>query len=131
MWRILLRLLGITDFDTCKSCETLKSQLALVNEDRKLLSETLIRLIKPEVIHHNPATFIQPQAVNKLFTHRRADLERSHAAARNTKQDSQFIAKLPEEKLSNLAPVEQESVDDMEARLGLNEITSVKENASA
>lgn len=129
MVRLILRLFGIKDFEVCASCETWKYQMEIVNEEKRMLTETLLRLVKPEVVHTSQPIFVNPKAVHTTFTKRRAELERSHAAAKRTRDESPFLAKTAKEiqtipdREPNLSPVKQESVDEMEARLGLHEIS--------
>ncbi len=59
MIRLFLRLLGITDFEVCPSCETLKLQLEIANNERAELLKTMLGLVKPEVIQH-PIVPVKP-----------------------------------------------------------------------
>lgn len=59
MIRLLLRLLGIKDFEVCASCETLKQQLDYERADKKQLTETLLSIVSPKaietpVVEYNP-----------------------------------------------------------------------------
>lgn len=46
-------------FEPCKSCEVLKSQLEIANHERAELLQTIMGLVKPEVIQH-PLVPVQP-----------------------------------------------------------------------
>lgn len=93
MVRLLLRLLGIRDFESCASCETLKQQLTVVNAEKRELTETLLRLVKPEVIHQSNPTIVTPQAVGATFAARRKAMEEMHARKTIIEKTSPFIAK--------------------------------------
>jgi hypothetical protein len=73
--RLLLRLLGIKDYEVCQSCETLKSQLVIANEDRQRLTDTLIQILKPSVSEAPPVEINQIATTAALFSRRRAALE--------------------------------------------------------
>ncbi len=75
MLRILLRLLGIKDFDTCKSCETLKEQLLFERDEKKRLTDTLLNIIKPKEHEAPPIEVNQIASTSALFSRRRAALE--------------------------------------------------------
>lgn len=53
MLRLLMHLLG-KPYEICRSCETLKIQLELVNAERKELLSTIMGLVKPEVVQVAP-----------------------------------------------------------------------------
>lgn len=75
MTRLILRLLGIRDFEVCQSCETLKQQLAFERDEKKQLTETLLSIIHPKVIEQ-PVVELSPiQQSAGLFSRRRAALE--------------------------------------------------------
>lgn len=59
MIRILLRLIGIKDFEVCASCETLKLQLEIKNQECANLLNTMLGLVKPEVIQQ-PVLPVKP-----------------------------------------------------------------------
>jgi hypothetical protein len=75
MFRFLLRLFGISDFDTCKSCEILKQQLSFANEEKKELTKTLLDIIRPKVVEAAPIELNQIQQTSALFSRRRSALE--------------------------------------------------------
>ena len=75
MTRLFLRLLGIKDFEVCQSCSTLKSQLAIANEDRQRLTETLLEILKPKTYESAPVELNQIASTSAIFGRRRAALE--------------------------------------------------------
>lgn len=75
MTRLLLRLLRITDYEVCASCETLKQQLAYERDEKRQLTETLLSIIRPKV-YEAPAVELNPVIqTSGLFSRRRAALE--------------------------------------------------------
>lgn len=116
MIRFISFLLG-KPYETCKSCETLKQQLAVVNEEKKELTRTLIEIVKPK-----PAVLqqIEPSRPISLpvvasFSRRRAILEqRDHEAARVLKESS-FVAR-PDNVNDKII---DEAVDKLEAELNI------------
>jgi hypothetical protein len=125
MIRLLLRLLKITDFETCKSCEILKQQLLIANVEKKELTETLLSLIQPKIIQEPSINVPAFEDKGKRFGQRRAELERQHSAQRDVRERSPFIAKpsnlhpanSPSEKSVN--PVIAETIESIESKLGL------------
>lgn len=127
MIRLLLRLLNITDFESCKSCETLKQQLAITNAEKKELTETILSLVQPKIIQAAPVHVPAFEDKGKRFGQRRADLERQFAARKDVRDRSPFIARpsnlhpseSPAERSTD--PVVQETIDSIESKLGLND----------
>jgi hypothetical protein len=75
MIRLFLRLLKITDFEVCPSCETLKQQLAFERAEKQQLTETLLNIIKPKAFEA-PTQELNPIInTSALFSRRRAALE--------------------------------------------------------
>lgn len=82
MIRFLMFLLG-KQYETCKSCDTLKQQLALANEEKKELTDTLLSLLKPKVYEATPVELQNNSITATTFSKRRAALEaRSREEAR-------------------------------------------------
>lgn len=99
MLRFISHLIG-KPYETCKSCETLKSQLNIVNLERQQLLDTILGLVKPEVIvNQNPITVtgaVGPKAVPWRI--RQQELERnSRAEAKTVRNREEEIAKLEAE----------------------------------
>ena len=109
MIRFLTFLLG-KQYETCKSCETLKEQLAFERDEKKRLTDTLLNIINPKALEQ-PVVELQP-IINSggLFSRRRAALEaQSRESARiiaekkhigvpdNMKNNDKSISKLEKE----------------------------------
>lgn len=75
MLRIMLRLLGIKDFEVCQSCETLKQQLTFANAEKKELTNMLLNIIKPKEYEAPLIEMNQVATSSALFSRRRAALE--------------------------------------------------------
>ena len=89
MIRLLLRLLGIKDYEICQSCETLKGQLALANAEKKELTETLLRMLNPKVVEQVEVHPSQVKPSLAIWSRRQAaleqaDRERATVLARST-----------------------------------------------
>jgi len=122
MVRLLLRLVGIKDFDTCKSCETLKQQLELANHEKKELMETLIQLTRPNVVVPTGETKILTQVpgVAGSFGRRRAALENMHRKRDEVIKTSPFIAQVHDNHDKPFVKdVSPQSIEAVEAQLGL------------
>lgn len=118
MTRLLLYLLGKTDYESCKSCETLKQQLEIANFEKQQLTDTLLGLLKPKV-YEQPARELQPlENTLQTFSRRKHRLEEEAKQRAKVLRDSPFVAK-PEVKLSpNLNTT---SVEELEEELGIEE----------
>lgn len=130
-------LLGKNNYEPCKSCETVKAQLEIANQEKRELHETLIKLVEPQITYQEKApVVINPVPVMQRFSQRREALENNLKVAKETRQRSPFIAKptsTPDDitdKPNNIVPdkITSETIDEMEARLGLNETTKVEAN---
>lgn len=130
MIRLLLHLLKIKDYEPCKSCETLKTQLEFERAEKKELTETLLNLVKPQpVIQSIEPKVLKPgEQVGLTFSRRRGILEEANRRAREVKSHSPFVAKPDSEKSEPPKHITEESIEAIENKLGLNE--EVKENAS-
>ena len=118
MIRLLLRLFGIKDFDTCKSCETLKAQLAFVNDEKKQLTETLLKIVSPKVVEAAPVELNQIQSSSALFSRRRAALEAKDRAEAQILRERKHVG-LPDN-IKDIKPIDT-SVEQLEQELGLEE----------
>src|SRR5260221_1292320 len=74
MFRFITFLLG-REYEECKSCLTLKQQLAIANEDRDRLTNTLLEILRPKVVESAPVELNQIAQSSALFSRRRAALE--------------------------------------------------------
>ncbi len=114
-------------YETCKSCETLKQQLAIANAEKAELTATLISILKPEV-HTKEVPVTETRALLPLrqtFTRRRAALEERDRLAAQVEKTSPFIAKQDnnDNKVANL-----NSIDNLEQELGISEELKQEEN---
>jgi len=128
MVRLLLRLMRITDFETCKSCETLKQQLDLANTEKKEMIDTLIQLTRPNVVVASGEIkeLTNVQSARTTFSRRRENLEKSHRVEKNIRENSPFIAKEVRASVKDITP---SSIEDMESKLGLVDEGGDKINA--
>jgi hypothetical protein len=106
MIRLLLRLLGIKDYEVCQSCETLKQQLAFVNDEKKQLTETLLSIVKPKTYEAPPIELNPVAAASGLFSRRRAAKELQDRMEAQILQEKKHLA-IPDKNLS-IAKLEQE-----------------------
>ncbi len=117
MIRFISFLLG-KPYEPCKSCETLKAQLAFVNDEKKQLTETLLKIVSPKTFEA-PPTELNPIAVTSgLFSRRRAALEEKD------RQDAMILAQRkhigqPDDKIKNVNP--DENIEQLEKELNINE----------
>ena len=101
MIRLLLRLLGIKDFEVCHSCETLKQQLEFEREEKKQLMDTLLKITNPKVIE-SPIQELAPVVnTSALFSRRRAAAEARDREEARIKRDSTLLAR-PDDNLTKL-----------------------------
>ena len=113
MLRIILRLFGIKDFEVCQSCETLKSQLAIANEDRQRLTDTLLEILRPKVAEAAPVEINQLQQSSALFSRRRAALEAKDREEAKILRNSTVLGKSDD----NIAKLEKElGVEEMKEK---------------
>ena len=76
MIRLLLRLFGIKDFEVCQSCETLKQQLSFERDEKKLLTDTLLDIVRPKVVIEQEIKEVNPVIQSSgSWARRRAALE--------------------------------------------------------
>ncbi len=88
-------------YETCKSCETLKEQLAFERAEKKELTQTLLNIINPKVIEQ-PAVEINPIPISTgSWRKRRAILEEQDRETAKTLQSSKFVGK-PDSEISKL-----------------------------
>lgn len=116
----------------CKSCETLRQQLEFVNNEKIQLMETLIQLTRPTV--HIPTEEVKIlDKVNQAkgtFSRRRGLLENMHKKREETLVNSPFIAKVGEMDRASIKDVTPQSVEELEAQLGVVDENGVNRNAS-
>ena len=112
MIRLLLRLLGIKDFEVCQSCETLKAQLAYERDEKKRLTDTLIQILQPKIVESSPVEINQLQQTSALFSRRKAALEAREREDARVLRNSTNLGR-PDDKLA--------AITDLEKELGIEE----------
>lgn len=91
MVRLLLYLLGKVDYESCKSCETLKEQLQIANYEREQLTATLLGLLKP-TIAEAPVREVEPIIRSAgTFARRRAAAEEADRIKASLVKNSPII----------------------------------------
>jgi len=80
MVRLVLRLLKIKDYEPCKSCEVLKQQLDIVNQERADLLATIMGLVKPEVVQQQITTVMPTDRKALPWAQRKKILEEEDRA---------------------------------------------------
>lgn len=111
MLRFLSFLFFNKQYETCKSCETLKQQLAIANEEKHELTQTLLGLIKPKVYEAAPVSVepIVPQLT--MFSRKRAALESASREAARTLRNSKDIGR-PDTSNQSITNLERELISD-------------------
>lgn len=94
MFRFISFLLGMK-YENCKSCETLREQLQLVNDEKKQLTQTIIDIVKPKppAIQQVISGASVPISAVSSFSRRRAARESRDREEAKALRDSPFIAK--------------------------------------
>jgi hypothetical protein len=110
--RFLTFLLG-RQYETCKSCETLKEQLLFERDEKKRLTDILLEIIKPKVVEAAPVEINQIASSSALFSRRRAALEAKYREEAQILKNSTNLAK-PDFPKTN-------DVNDLERELGVSE----------
>lgn len=116
MIRLLMFLLG-KDYETCKSCNTLRQQLELANQEKKELTQTLMNLIKPKTYEAVPTAINPINQASGLFSRRRAMLEAKDREEAKILAHSNNIAKPDSDKNIVVAT----SIETLETELGIEE----------
>lgn len=116
MIRLFLRLIGIRDYEVCQSCETLKQQLAYERDEKRQLTETLLKIVSPKVVVEQEIKEIQPVIqTSGLFSRRRAALEARDREEAKILKNSTNLGK-PDDKLKEIEKLEIElGVEEKEA----------------
>lgn len=115
MIRVILRLLGIRDFEVCASCETLKQQLVFERDEKKRLTDILIDIVKPKTVEAAPIEINQIQQTAALFSRRRAALEAKDREEARILRSSTNLGK-PDDKLKNN---NIKTAEELEQELGI------------
>ena len=108
MIRFIFRLLGIRDFEPCKSCETLKEQLIYERDNNQRLTNTLLDIIKPKTVEAAPVELNQIAQSSALFSRRRAALEAKDKAEAQILRNSTALGKPDIEATKNINELERE-----------------------
>lgn len=126
MIRLLMFLFG-KQYEECKSCETLRLQLKIANEDRERLTQTLIDILKPKVVEAAPIVLENMAGQSSLFSRRRAALEERDRLEAQVATSSTYIKK-PDDQLRKVAPIsglnpaqQDQSIEKLETELGVQE----------
>lgn len=94
-------------YETCKSCETLKQQLAFVNDEKRQLTETLLSIVKPKTYEAAPVA-LQPIAQSAgIFSRRRSALEAKDRAEAQILTEAKHLGK-PDDNLKSINQLEKE-----------------------
>ena len=117
MIRFISFLLG-KPYEPCKSCETLKQQLAFVNEEKKQLTETLLSIVKPKTFEAPPVEVNPIVSTSGLFSRRRAALEQ---------QDRLNAQILAEKKHLGIPDKQLRTVSDIKPGINTNSSTEALE----
>lgn len=120
MIRLLLFLIGKRDFESCKSCETLKLQLEIANAEKQELMNTILGIVKPKTYEAPPVEVSPMKPKLAMFSRRRAILEAKDRDEARIIQQSKNIAApdgVKREELRN--PEAGKSVEALEAELGI------------
>jgi len=123
MLRFLCFILG-KPYETCKSCETLKQQLAFANEEKKQLTETLLNIISPKVVEAAPVEINQVAQSSGLFSRRRAALEARDRENAKIITEAKHLGKpdIPVKGLYELTPPSYtQEIAELEAKVGISE----------
>lgn len=125
MIRLLLHVFKIRDYESCKSCETLKNQLRFVNAEKMELMETLIQLTRPKVVipSGEPKILNPLQQAGGTFARRRSVLEDMHRKRDDTIQTSPFIANPDDVKPEPKKHITMETIESLEKKLGFADET--------
>ncbi len=106
----------ITDYESCKSCETLRTQLEIANQEKREMTNTLLGLIQPKVYEANPIQVPEFKKQAATFGQRRASLEKAHEARNDVRERSPFMVQNKGNTVKDITP---ESIASMEKKLDL------------
>ena len=123
MIRLMLRLLGIRDYEVCQSCQTLKEQLLFERDEKKRLTDTLINIVNPKVVESIPVEINPVVQTSGLFSRRRAAAEERDRQAAQILRNSTNLGKA-DDKIREVTPkpiMSNTSVNDLEKELGVEE----------
>lgn len=120
MIRLLMFLLG-KEYETCKSCATLREQLKVSNEEKERLTETLLDILQPKIQEAPVREIPNLRKPALTFTQRRRELEMQDRVTANARKSP--LAAVPDDKIKNIPksnePIKPKSVEDLEKELGV------------
>lgn len=116
----------------CKSCDTLKQQLEFTNNEKSEMVKTLIQLTRPSVVVPSGETRVLDKvpSVGGMFSRRRAVLEDMHKKREEVVKSSPFIAKVGEMDRASVKNITEQSVAELEQKLGVVDEKGNEVNAS-
>jgi hypothetical protein len=122
MIRLLLRLIGIKDYEVCQSCETLKQQILYERAERQRLTETLLDLVKPKPPAPLPEPVVmEPLKSTNTFSQRRKILEEEDRKNNDLLTNSKNLG-MPDEVHKKITyAVVPRSTEVLEKELGVSE----------
>ena len=112
MIRFISFLLG-REYESCKSCQTLKEQLIYQRDQTDRLTNVLLDIIKPKTVESQPVEINQIQQSSALFSRRRAALEAKDREEARILRNSTNIGK-PDDSLKSAS-----SIESLEHELGI------------
>ena len=129
MFRFLAWLMKWEDFETCKSCQTLKEQLEFERRVNENLVETLLKIVKPEPVVADRVNLPENTQILKgaqTFSRRRAALELKDRLAAQIEKSSNIIAKSDDEilkvtKHDNSKMMKTKTIPELEKELGVEQ----------
>lgn len=82
------------NYEPCKGCDVLRTQLQIANENNKELTQTLLNLLNPKVIEATTREILPIKQNLTTFTKRREMLEAEDRNKAKVMLDSKFIARV-------------------------------------
>ena len=118
MIRFLTFLLG-KQYEPCKSCQTLKEQLAFERDEKKRLTDTLIQILKPTITEAIPIEIAPVTQIAGSFARRRSALEARDREEARILQEKKHLA-IPDSQIKTITNTDI-SVEKLEQELGVSE----------
>lgn len=88
-------------YETCKSCQTYKEELAYERSEKKELLDTLLKLVSPKVVEQPVVELENIESRSVLFSRRRAELEARDRKEAEIKSSSKNIG-IPDSQIAKL-----------------------------
>jgi len=105
-------------YETCKSCETLKQQLAYERDEKQKLTNTLLEIIRPKVVEAAPVELNPINQTAGLFSRRRAVMEAKDRAEAQILAEKRHIG-LPD--IIKTEYIGSAQIQNLEQELGIEE----------